>query len=99
MKELMMKRKTTVIVNLALLALVGSSVLCSQIKSPLATLSLSSTHKVEVADPHYQMTAYTLEIPGDWKFAGTIARDPGCHASGASIKYTAQSPDGRSAFI
>ena len=80
MNGLIMKRKTTVFVNLALLALVGSSVVCSKIKSPLAGLSLSGTRKVEVADPQYQMTAYTLEIPGDWKFAGTIARDPGCHA-------------------
>ena len=99
MKELIMKRKITVLVNLALLATVSSSVLCSQIKSPISNFSLSSTRKVEITDPHYQMTAYTLEIPSEWKFAGTIARDPGCHANGASLKYTAQSPDGQSAFI
>jgi hypothetical protein len=99
MNGLIMKRKTTVFVNLALLALVGSTVLCSKIKSPLAGLSLSGTRKVEVADPQYQMTAYTLEIPGDWKFAGTIARDPGCHAKGASLKYTAQSGDGLTGIV
>ncbi len=76
--------------------------LCTKIKSPLSSLSnlsLSGTRKVEIDDPHYQMTAYTLEIPNDWKFAGTIARDPGCHAQGASLKYTAQSPDGLKAFV
>jgi hypothetical protein len=99
MKEFIMKRKITMLVNLTLLAMVSSSVLCSQIKSPLTSLSLSSTRKVEIDDPHYQMTAYTLEIPSDWKFAGTIARDPGCHANGASLKYTVQSPDGLSAFV
>jgi hypothetical protein len=99
MKELVMKRKATVCVNWALLALVGSSVLCNQIKSPLANLSLSIKRKVEVADPQYQMTAYTLEIPSDWKFAGTIARDPGCHAKGPSLKYTAQSADGLTGIV
>jgi hypothetical protein len=55
--------------------------------------------KVEVADPQYQMTAYTVEIPASWKFAGTIARVPGCHGNGAAIKYTAQSTDGLSALV
>src|ERR1019366_9788608 len=87
------------LVNLTLLAMVSSSVLCSQIKSPLTNLSFSGTRKVEIADPHYQMTAYTLEIPSNWKFAGTIARDPGCHAKGASLKYTVESPDGKSALV
>ena len=62
-------------------------------------LSFSGTRKVEITDPHYQMTAYTLEIPSNWKFAGTITRDPGCHAKGASLKYTAESPDGKSALV
>ena len=59
----------------------------------------SSTRKVEVADPAYQMTAYTLEVPADWKYAGTITRNPGCHANGAALKYTAQSADGMSAVV
>jgi hypothetical protein len=58
----------------------------------------SSTRKAEIADPQYQMTAYTLEVPSDWKFAGSIARDPGCHSSGAGLKYTMQSPDGVTAM-
>jgi hypothetical protein len=62
-------------------------------------ISWSGTRKVEIADPQYQMTAYTLEIPSNWKFAGTIARDPGCHSSGASLKYTLQTPDGQNALV
>jgi len=60
-------------------------------------ITWSSTRKVEITDPVYQMTAYTLEIPADWKFAGAIAREPGCHSVGPQMKYTVQSPDGLTA--
>lgn len=59
----------------------------------------AGSRKVEVADPVYQMTAYTVDIPAGWKFAGTIARAQGCHANGAAIKFTAQSADGLSAVV
>jgi hypothetical protein len=62
-------------------------------------LAWSSTRRVEVADPVYQMTAYTLDIPADWKYAGIIARPAGCHSGGAALKYTAQSPDGLTALV
>ena len=45
------------------------------------------------------MTAYTLDVPSGWKFAGTIARDPGCHSKGASLKYTMQSTDGLTGVV
>jgi hypothetical protein len=57
----------------------------------------SSTRKAEITDASYQMTAYTLEVPAGWKFAGTIARDPGCHTGAAGLKFTLQSPDGLTA--
>jgi hypothetical protein len=63
-----------------------------------AQVSWTGTRKAEIADPQYQMTAYTLEVPTGWKFAGTIARNPGCHASGPGLKYTIQSPDGLTAM-
>ena len=47
----------------------------------------------------YQMTAYTLDIPANWKYAGAIAREPGCHSNGAALKYTTQSPDGLTAIV
>jgi hypothetical protein len=59
---------------------------------------LGSTRVVDVIDPSYSMTALTLEIPADWKFVGTVARPGGCHGYGASLDYTAESPDGRYAF-
>jgi len=59
----------------------------------------SGRQRVEVTDPQYQMTAATLEIPDGWKFAGTIARPTGCHGNGASLKFTAQSPDGLAAVV
>ena len=54
---------------------------------------------MDITDPNYQMTAYTLDVPDGWKFAGTIARDPGCHSSGASLKYTMQSADGLTGVV
>lgn len=48
-------------------------------------------------DPVYQMAAYTLEVAANWRYAGAIARDRGCHAHGAGLKYTAESPDGLTA--
>ncbi len=58
----------------------------------------SDTRKTVVTDPQYQMTAFTLEVPADWKFAGTIAHDPGCHASSFGLKFSIQSPDGSTAM-
>jgi hypothetical protein len=55
----------------------------------------SSTRNVDVQDPQYQLTAYTLEVPAGWKHAGTVVRDTGCHASGPGLKDTMQSPDGQ----
>jgi hypothetical protein len=63
-----------------------------------AQVTWSSTRKAEIIDPQYQMTAYTLDVPTGWRFAGTIARDPGCHASGPGVKFTVQSPDGPTAM-
>jgi len=61
--------------------------------------SWSSTRQVEIADSQYQMTAYTAQIPSNWKFAGTIVRPGGCHANGAGLSYTAQAPDGVTALV
>src|SRR5580698_4101879 len=63
-----------------------------------AQVTWVNTRKAEIIDPQYNMTAYTLDVPTGWKFAGTIARDPGCHASGAGLKFTVQSPDSPTAM-
>jgi hypothetical protein len=59
----------------------------------------AGTRKADILDPQYQMAAYSIDVPSGWKFAGTIARDPGCHSSGPGLKYTTQSPDGLTAVI
>jgi hypothetical protein len=106
LKEIIMKQRIAMVASLALVVLVNLAATCC--KSGAASSSgggfnlsaaLGGTRKVQVTDPQYQMTAYSLEIPGDWKFAGTIARDPGCHAKGASLKYTAQSADGLTGMV
>ncbi len=59
--------------------------------------SLGGTHQETVVDPAYNMTAFTLEIPSDWKFAGMILRPGGCHpppTPSAGLSFTEQSPDG-----
>ena len=105
-----MKHRIAVMAGLALVVLIGAGVAYSQQKTRLSPAQqetaparpfkiASGTRRVEATDPTYQMTAFTMEIPADWKFSGTIARPPGCHGHGASIKYTAQSPDGLSAVV
>lgn len=67
--------------------------------SHVSNASWSSTHQAEIVDPQYQMTAYTLQVPSGWRFAGTIARGGGCHANGAGLKYTMLSPDGNTGLV
>ena len=107
--EVVMNRNLVGAAGAAVLALLCVGVGCGQhnrasggsaaSQAQSGKVSLSSTRKVEASDPVYQMTAYTLEVPSDWKYAGTIARGTGCHATGASLKYTAQTPDGLTAIV
>ena len=53
---------------------------------------------VEVTDPQYGVVALRMSIPAGWHFAGTVVRPQGCHANGASLKFTAASPDGAMGF-
>jgi hypothetical protein len=59
----------------------------------IASAPWAGTHKIVITDPQYQMTAFTMDAPASWKFAGTIARDPGCHASAVGLKFSLESPD------
>ncbi|MGA3210291.1 MAG: SHOCT domain-containing protein [Terriglobales bacterium] len=68
-----------------------------QSESVFGSVLGSGTRTVEITDPVLNMTAETLVIPADWKFAGTVARIPNCTSSGASVRYTAQSADGSTA--
>jgi hypothetical protein len=53
------------------------------------------TKQVEVRDPFYNnMVAFTITIPKDWVFEGTVLHGPGCNGSYyQSIAYRAYSPD------
>ena len=63
-----------------------------------AGVTWSGTHGVDIIDPDYHVTAYTIAVPTDWKFAGEVVRDTGCHGKGAALKSTTQSPDGDTAI-
>lgn len=64
-----------------------------------SAISWSSTQTVPVEDPQYQMTAFTLDVPANWKSAGAIVHGGGCHGKSVSLKYTMQSPDGTAAIV
>lgn len=59
----------------------------------------TNTRQVEVLDPSYQMTAYTLSVPNDWKYGGMLARIGGCHGADPGLKATMESADGQYAII
>lgn len=90
----------------AFLAIMGTGILGCQQKTQTAAGPISSgTRSVDVVDPIYKMTAMTMQIPANWKFAGVVARPPDCHSlrySWEPIRYTwaftAESPDGLSAI-
>jgi len=57
--------------------------------------SFGPTKQVEVRDPFYNLAAFTIIIPKDWFFEGTVLHGPGCTGSYyQSIAYRAYSPDG-----
>jgi hypothetical protein len=88
--------KPVVPLYIALAALTAFVSLCS---NP-ARADSSNSHKVEVPDPQYHMTAYTVEMPAGWKFGGTIERDTRpCHGGGPELKSTMQGPDGTSTVV
>ena len=69
--------------------------------SPAVASSIhwSGTQQVTVADPAYQMTAYTLAMPSGWHFGGDLVRGGGCHGNSMSLNYMMESPDRLSAVI
>jgi hypothetical protein len=63
-------------------------------------VSWSGSQKVEIPDPKYGIVAATLDIPAGWKFAGSMVRTQGCHASqGPSIAFTSLAQDGVTATV
>jgi len=62
----------------------------------VSRLAWSGKHTVEAQDPHFQMTAFTLEIPNGWRYAGEIgiSGQGNCHKDEPSLRLTMESPDG-----
>ncbi|MGO8818034.1 MAG: hypothetical protein ACLQVG_25600 [Terriglobia bacterium] len=60
-------------------------------------IAAGGSHQEQVMDPAYHMTAFTVEVPSNWKFAGMILRPGGCHPPpypAAGLSFTERSPDG-----
>jgi hypothetical protein len=52
-----------------------------------------ATKQVEIFDPLYNMVGFTISIPQNWKFEGTILHGPGCRVDYQGAAYRAYSPD------
>ena len=102
-----MKRQFVVTAKFMLAILVGLSALCCQdaarsLAARGAEVAGGGTRQETVVDPAYGMTAYTIDVPSGWKFAGMILRPGGCHpppTPAAGLSYTAQSPDGLTELV
>lgn len=109
-----MKHRAAILIGTAIVLLIGVAGCDSQQKnsasaqqsaatgaSHVARVGWSGTYKAEVQDPAYEATAFTIDVPTGWKFAGTILRPGGCHPPAypaAGLSYTSLSPDRVSAF-
>jgi len=62
----------------------------------VSRLAWSGTHTVEARDSQFQMTAFTLEVPNGWRYAGEIGMSGQgtCHIGEPSLRLTMESPDG-----
>ena len=114
LEGVLMKHKGMILSGAAIAMLVGVTACNSQQRSAktaahqggatqthAADVAWSQTTKRDVKDPAYGMTAFTIDAPVGWKFAGTILRPSGCHGPvvpAAGLSYTVLSPDGITAF-
>jgi hypothetical protein len=115
LKEVVMKHRVAILTGAAVLVIIGVAGCHSQQKNDApaaqqasgssahaASSAWTSSHKAEITDPAYGMTAFTIDVPNGWKFAGTILRPGGCHAPAypaAGLSYAELGPDGVSAYM
>jgi hypothetical protein len=98
----LVKHRLVVYHGTVTLALIGLVALCLVNLATLAAAADNSTRTVQVIDPAIRTTAFTLDIPSNWNFVGTILRPAGCHAPAVpsdGLSYTALSPDGVTAVM
>ena len=98
-----MKLKKNFLRCAAALSITGAALCIGQQTGtvPKRTALAVSTRAVEVSDPAYAMTAYTIHVPAGFRFVGTILRPGGCHPAptpASGLSYTSQSPDGLTAY-
>ena len=87
-----MRLNTAVAFVVAVVAVAGSW-------SPGGT-SWTSGHTADVKDPALGETAFSVSVPKDWRFAGTILRPGGCYKPAVAadgLSYTVLGPDGYTA--
>jgi hypothetical protein len=66
---------------------------------PAQAAPAQGMRQIAVSDPKYNITAYTIAIPADWRFGGEIVRSQGCHSMRMGLNYKMESPDSLTAII
>lgn len=96
---------TSVFLGVCILALMGCNLLPSLSAKPSSDTTASantasapqvdanSMKEVQIIDPMYNMVAYTMSIPKNWTFEGTVLHGPGCSGFWSAVVYRAYSPD------
>jgi hypothetical protein len=60
---------------------------------PRAAEAAGATKQVQIVDPLFNMVAYTLTIPANWNFQGTVLTGPGCDMDETNVAYRVWSDD------
>jgi hypothetical protein len=61
--------------------------------SASAVTDFGPTKDVQIIDPMFNMVAYTMSIPKNWNFEGTVLHGPGCQSGMIATVLRAYSPD------
>jgi hypothetical protein len=56
--------------------------------------NFSETKTVEIRDPFFHITAFTVTVPANWKVEGTVLRGGGCGTEDPQFVLRAESADG-----
>jgi len=93
---------TRIVTAISFAALLSAPALAQQPPSPeqfqaVIEKTFGPTKQVSVRDPFYNLAAFTIVIPKDWFFEGTVLHGPGCTAGSyyQTIAFRAYSPDGQ----
>lgn len=79
----------------------GQAKLIKSSWTPSSSISWNGGRKANVEDPAFGETAYTVNVPSDWKFVGAILRPRSCFGPSVAadgLSYTVLGPDGYTAI-